>query len=83
MNSDPKLHELLVFALVSEADFGKKKAVLLASHFATLDEFLTATPTTLRNIRSVGGKSIFVFGKEELAALKRLQQHVLARHLDA
>jgi hypothetical protein len=69
-----KLLHLLVYALQREANFTLKRAIVLASHFASLKEFLSVRVEKLAEIRSVSGERILSLSPKQIEALKRLQR---------
>lgn len=70
---DNKLLDLLAYALQREANFTFKRAIVLASHFASLREFLSIKVEELAEIRSVGGKRVLSLSEQQIEAVKRLQ----------
>lgn len=73
MSDVSKFQELLVFALTREVKFTAGRAVVLASHFASLREFLTFKAEKLRNIQSVTGKKILFLSDSQIRDIKVLQ----------
>ena len=70
---DNKLLSLLIYALRREANFTPLGAMILASHFASLKEFLNVRVEDLAEIRSVSGKRVLKLSKYQIEAIKRLQ----------
>lgn len=73
MKDVTELHQLLTFALKSEAKFSPTRAMVMASRFATLKEFLTVRAEALREIQSVTGKKILFLTETQISAVKALQ----------
>jgi hypothetical protein len=73
-SDNTKLLQLLIYALQREAGFTPRQALLLASRFATLKEFLSAGIEELRDIRSISGKRILSLSVPRIEAVKRLQR---------
>ena len=53
--ADGKLHELIATALNLEAGFSTRRAIIIAAHFSTLEEFLSVNSAELQ-FKSVTGR---------------------------
>ncbi len=61
-----KLHEMLGYVLENEVGLTKTKARSVASHFADIEEFLSADERSYSNIKSITGKIAITLTENEL-----------------
>jgi len=72
MASLEQLHEMLAFVLEKEARISKRRSLVVAAHFASLDEFALFDPSRYE-FRSVSGIQFLTLRRGEAEALRELQ----------